>query len=201
MLSENAYILFYAREGTPWCSSLIEQQLCLDLTGSNTSPKSVLDNVDSACPSAVNMDSSEAKETEDAIEGTSSHISCQRKLEEFEISEARDETEGISAQISNSNGPKFHTTVGDSPMVNVSLPLRSSDCHDGVLHDDMLCASPVEEDSCNQVAKKIGRNGDLHPPTPPRSPKPDICSRGLPGKGICSLKNLYIVFSRLNHYH
>jgi ubiquitin carboxyl-terminal hydrolase 36/42 len=71
-------------------------------------------------------------------------------------------------------------------MVDVSVPLGVSDYHDGVLHDEMLCFPPsVEEDNCNQGAEKIEINGDLHSPTPHRSPTPD---KGLPGKRVYSIK-------------
>ncbi|EOA15112.1 hypothetical protein CARUB_v10028485mg [Capsella rubella] len=45
VLSQDAYILFYAREGTPWFSTTFEQlKTVYDATPSNCSPKSVLDN-------------------------------------------------------------------------------------------------------------------------------------------------------------
>ncbi|XP_010441553.1 PREDICTED: ubiquitin carboxyl-terminal hydrolase 21-like [Camelina sativa] len=45
VLSQDAYILFYAREGTPWFASTFEQlKAVFEATPSNFSPKSVLDN-------------------------------------------------------------------------------------------------------------------------------------------------------------
>ncbi|XP_077234308.1 ubiquitin carboxyl-terminal hydrolase 21-like [Tasmannia lanceolata] len=47
VLSQEAYILFYARQGSPWFSSLMEtQQMCLESNSDSTSPKSVLDTTD-----------------------------------------------------------------------------------------------------------------------------------------------------------
>jgi ubiquitin carboxyl-terminal hydrolase 36/42 len=47
VLSQEAYILFYARQGTPWFSSFAESTIpCLNLSRMNTSPKSVLDITD-----------------------------------------------------------------------------------------------------------------------------------------------------------
>ncbi|XP_061958653.1 ubiquitin carboxyl-terminal hydrolase 21-like isoform X2 [Populus nigra] len=178
VLSQAAYILFYAREGTPWCSSLIKpQELCSDPRNSNTSPKSVLDNVNRECIGVGNNKSSETNVIKDAIEATSTHISFERKFEE---SESRVETKGNFAQISPANRPNFHriVSIDETRMVDVSVPLGVSDYHDGVLHDEMLCFPPsVEEDNCNQGAEKIEINGDLHSPTPHRSPTPD---KGLP---------------------
>ena len=56
MLSQEAYVLFYAKHGTPWFSSFIESQKeLLYSTMRNTSPKSVLDNIDtSVSPYLVN---------------------------------------------------------------------------------------------------------------------------------------------------
>ncbi|KAI3707641.1 hypothetical protein L6452_26268 [Arctium lappa] len=52
VLSEEAYILFYTRQGTPSFSNFMETyKLSVDRTLSNTSPKSVLDNVDDHCTS------------------------------------------------------------------------------------------------------------------------------------------------------
>jgi ubiquitin carboxyl-terminal hydrolase 36/42 len=174
VLSQAAYILFYAREGTPWCSSLIKpQEFCLDRSNSNTSPKSVLDNANSECISVADKDSLETSVIKDAVEATSTHIPCEREFEEIV---SRGETEGISFQISCAN------------MVDVSLPHGVSDGHNGVLHDEMLYFPPVEEDYSNQCAEKIGRKGDLRPSAPPRSPTPDIYSGELPGKGVYSIE-------------
>ncbi|XP_019422736.1 PREDICTED: ubiquitin carboxyl-terminal hydrolase 20-like isoform X2 [Lupinus angustifolius] len=47
VLSQEAYILFYAQHGTPWFSSIMESRMqCLDPSIWNTSPKSVLDRVE-----------------------------------------------------------------------------------------------------------------------------------------------------------
>lgn len=53
VLSEEAYILFYARQGTSWFSNFMETyKPSLDPNLSNTSPKSVLENVDHTSTSA-----------------------------------------------------------------------------------------------------------------------------------------------------
>ncbi|KAL8484070.1 hypothetical protein ACS0TY_026678 [Phlomoides rotata] len=53
VLSQDAYILFYAKESTPWFSSFIESQKeFVHSTMWNTSPKSVLDNL---APSPVSL--------------------------------------------------------------------------------------------------------------------------------------------------
>nr|GEX26924.1 ubiquitin carboxyl-terminal hydrolase 20-like [Tanacetum cinerariifolium] len=46
VLQEEAYILFYAKEGTPWFASFMETYKPFLANFSNTSPKSVLENVD-----------------------------------------------------------------------------------------------------------------------------------------------------------
>lgn len=49
MLSQEAYVLFYAKDSTPWFSSFIEtQKEFVNSTIWNTSPKSVLDKVDTS---------------------------------------------------------------------------------------------------------------------------------------------------------
>lgn len=56
VLSQEAYVLFYAKENTPWFSTFIEtQKEFVNSTIWNTSPKSVLDNIDtSVSPSLDN---------------------------------------------------------------------------------------------------------------------------------------------------
>ncbi|XAR54808.1 Ubiquitinyl hydrolase 1 [Bertholletia excelsa] len=52
VLSEEAYILFYARQDTPWFSSFMEtEKLSADTSISKSSPKSVLDHIDYVCTS------------------------------------------------------------------------------------------------------------------------------------------------------
>ncbi|KAE9596940.1 putative ubiquitinyl hydrolase 1 [Lupinus albus] len=71
VLSEEAYILFYAQHGTPWFSSIMEsRKQCLDPIIWNTSPKSVLERVDSSDKSnpiitakVVRDEASESKES------------------------------------------------------------------------------------------------------------------------------------------
>lgn len=58
MLSQEAYILFYAKQGTPWFSNFMETQNPSSIepeTSVNTSPKSVLDNVDRVSTSSSNL--------------------------------------------------------------------------------------------------------------------------------------------------
>ncbi|KAL5099964.1 hypothetical protein RYX36_004291 [Vicia faba] len=68
VLSQEAYILFYARQGTPWYSEFAESTIpSLDLSRMNTSPKSVLDipdGQDKSFPiSKENVEMSEAIES------------------------------------------------------------------------------------------------------------------------------------------
>ncbi|XP_019445309.1 PREDICTED: ubiquitin carboxyl-terminal hydrolase 21-like isoform X2 [Lupinus angustifolius] len=71
VLSQEAYILFYAQQGTPWFSNIMESPLpCLDPSIWNTSPKSVFDRVDSSDKptpiinsSNVIVEASESKES------------------------------------------------------------------------------------------------------------------------------------------
>ncbi|KAJ8538718.1 hypothetical protein K7X08_030014 [Anisodus acutangulus] len=78
VLAEEAYIMFYAKRGTPWFSDFVEmQKTFIDPPISYTSPKSVLDNVDavsitspcmldnhSSDASKSDHEDSESKETE-----------------------------------------------------------------------------------------------------------------------------------------
>lgn len=190
VLSQTAYILFYAREGTPWFSSLIEsQKFCLDPSISNTSPKSVLDNVDRGTlfPGVEKVDNCKVGVTTDTSAETSTQFSCGTTVEEIRMDETKNENEGISAQISYDSGPNLccDEFSGDTPFVDVSVPLGASDCHNVLFHNEKVCGVPsAKEDICKLGANKICQNDDLHRPAPPRSTTPDVNIGELPGKVI-----------------
>ncbi|XP_010434606.1 PREDICTED: ubiquitin carboxyl-terminal hydrolase 20 isoform X1 [Camelina sativa] len=60
VLSQDSYILFYAREGTPWFSSIAEQMQpllpLLEASLANSSPKSVLDSSNGECLSEISYE-------------------------------------------------------------------------------------------------------------------------------------------------
>ncbi|XP_044467196.1 ubiquitin carboxyl-terminal hydrolase 21-like isoform X2 [Mangifera indica] len=73
-LSQDAYILFYAKQGTPWCVSLLEAEKCLD-TFSNLSPKSVLDNMDGGFTHYCRATNAEINESRDTYGGSRQNVS------------------------------------------------------------------------------------------------------------------------------
>ncbi|XP_059444666.1 ubiquitin carboxyl-terminal hydrolase 20 isoform X2 [Corylus avellana] len=188
VLSQEAYILFYAREGTPWFSSLMEAQKPLfDPNIFNTSPKSVLDNADSVCasyPSVAGIINCDANESRNAAEGNSSMFSCGSRQEGVEVNEARDAAAGSSGYLScrskqdelRSNDPKDGT-----PMDYTSTQLGAHTRCDGSYNDEKLCTtSSLGGNSCQKGIDEVKDDG-FHSLTPPGSPSPDKASLASPG--------------------
>ncbi|XP_059656806.1 ubiquitin carboxyl-terminal hydrolase 20-like [Cornus florida] len=154
VLSQEAYILFYAKQGTPWFSSFIEaEKPFFDPNISNTSPKSVLDNVDHNCtlsPNGENSHNFEANETIDTTNGF-----CEESSRESRH-------EGIAQDDSHS--PSMYTPVS----VGVS-----NSCG-GTSEVEKTCAvSPLGENNCSRKSNEL-KNNVITPQTPPRSPSPDL---------------------------
>ncbi|KAE9613302.1 hypothetical protein Lal_00027379 [Lupinus albus] len=109
VLSQEAYILFYARQGTPWFSNIMESPLpCLDPSIWDTSPKSVLDRVDSSDKSTPII---------------TTNIVRDGASESKESSEPNQESVGLKAVKNIIQAP-----VGKGAMLNVST-LVDGDLH------------------------------------------------------------------------
>ncbi|KAA8525876.1 hypothetical protein F0562_007731 [Nyssa sinensis] len=167
VLSQEAYILFYAKQGTPWFSTFMEtQKLFFDHNMSNTSPKSVLDNVDHngtlspSVPSVVNSHRLEIHETKDAADGIPMESSIGLRHERVEVNEA----------------------VDDSHRIYTPVPVAESNSCEGTSCKvgKMCTPSPLGEKNCNLQSVKIKNNANITPQTPPRSPSPDIYAEELP---------------------
>nr|KYP66409.1 Ubiquitin carboxyl-terminal hydrolase 20 [Cajanus cajan] len=105
VLSQEAYILFYAREGTPWFSSIMESQTqCSDPNVLSTSPKSVLDVGDSMCKSnpiiISNIERGGAGEYTDC---PGPQFDCQERHTILEMNDTTNSTHGRGRFISGSN--------------------------------------------------------------------------------------------------
>ncbi|TYI91453.1 hypothetical protein E1A91_D03G193600v1 [Gossypium mustelinum] len=116
VLSQEAYILFYVREGIPWFSTAIEvQKPCTDLGTSDPSPKSVLDNT--VCVSdlqPVNNTDANGYESKVVADETSIQFSRETQLM-LELDESCVVTKGISGPLSESK-PKSIDLSDDSPI-------------------------------------------------------------------------------------
>ncbi|KAK3183017.1 hypothetical protein Dsin_030303 [Dipteronia sinensis] len=200
VLSQDAYILFYSKQGTAWFSSLLEaEKLCLDRNISNLSPKSVLDNMDNDCTtycSVAKANDCEANESRDSAGGSSAQFSCERRPECVEVNEIKDDAEGISACQSSgsrqnvidfngagndapiiSSSVDFNDARNDAPIISSSVTLRANECHDGIFNSEKIHKMPsLEENNCNPGVDKLKSNDAFHPLTPPRSPSPDVYS-------------------------
>lgn len=135
VLSREAYILLYKRKGTLWFSSLIEQpDPCLNSDSSNTSPKSVLENIDNVRPSLAAAESKVNNcETTNASAG-SSGMNPAKFSGEMGVKE-----EAGAYDLGNATSANFHifesAKTKSSPVVNENLRSNDKDgCGDGSHH-------------------------------------------------------------------
>ncbi|XP_057976274.1 ubiquitin carboxyl-terminal hydrolase 21-like isoform X2 [Malania oleifera] len=154
VLSQEAYILFYARQGTHWFSSLMEtQKSCMESNFLGTSPKSVLDNVDnisSFSPSVANIQSPMVND--------------------------RDPTEGRFSSETNP-GIEANGVEPDTCVIHAQTQLEPSACCDRTTSynvEKRSYPSPTGEKIYNQMHDEFRHHVNIHPQTPPRSPSPDI---------------------------
>ncbi|OMO77304.1 Peptidase C19, ubiquitin carboxyl-terminal hydrolase 2 [Corchorus capsularis] len=121
VLSQEAYILFYARQDTPWFSTAIEvQKPCSGSHISDSSPKSVLDNLESEClnPQVNGSADCDVSESKDVAERTSTQFSCETQCE-VKVDEpcVAKETYGLPANESEQE-PKLFDSCNDNPMTD-----------------------------------------------------------------------------------
>jgi ubiquitin carboxyl-terminal hydrolase 36/42 len=162
VLSQEAYILFYAKQGTPWFSNFIEKQKqCIDLAILNTSPKSVFDNVDASTSSSslpLNY--------------------C------GDVNETSDATEEVF--MDTSSGPidgKTDDCEDKENKVPVTVPLASVPSCEAA---ESPSESILRDKNSNQEFVEIKNVADVTPKTPSRSPSPEIYREDPPGKLIYS---------------
>ncbi|XWS62154.1 hypothetical protein CRYUN_Cryun07bG0186600 [Craigia yunnanensis] len=185
VLSQEAYILFYARQCIPWFSTAIElQRPCADPGISDSSPKSVLDNIECASnPQGENSDDCGANESKDVADKTLTQFSCETQFE-VEVDEpcvAAEEISGAPANDSEFHVSKSIDSRDDNPMRDVSRPRGSSNCSDE-FDKNISTVSCLAKNNCNLGVDEAA-NGSGFPWTSSRSQSPDKCQRDTSGCG------------------
>ena len=169
VLRQEAYILFYARQGTPWFSSLMQKQNpCSDPNTSSNSPKSVLDNLDTIStspPPLATVYSHEACETVDAVdEMSATHLAGGGLGDSVQACEDVSVTHSLDAPRS----------------LGVASCSDEATCQ---TQNDLTTSSPRDNDRNQHVIEN--NSSKTHPQTPRRSPSPDIYAEEPAGKRIC----------------
>lgn len=165
VLSQKAYILFYARRGTPWVSSLMEEQ---NMHLHRSLNASVLDNNEGGfIPySGINNVSISDSNQSRVLEETS-----KAEVNESMIHETRDNASGVC-------GSNPCESKGISPQADDLEQAGASNCS-----DEKKCSTPRGViDSQQQGINDDGCDDVFHLLTPPRSPSPDIMPSKSPGK-------------------
>lgn len=181
VLFQDAYILFYAKQGTPWFSTYFETiKPLLDPHSSNTSPKSVLDNVDTrtSYPNHATNCHYDVNGTSDAALDNILESPSRSRDGQVDSINYKDDTQQMSTTL-----PLGVTSPIDDPVheiqdrnvtpgVTTTLPPGTSislkDNCDGM---KVFSPSVLQEYSLNQDDV---RSNDDNPQTPPRSSSPDI---------------------------
>ncbi|KAG8374615.1 hypothetical protein BUALT_Bualt10G0013900 [Buddleja alternifolia] len=167
VLSQEAYILFYAKEGTSWFSSFIEtHKLCVESNIWNTSPKSVLDT--SMSPILQNKISS------DSIEASATTGSKPRAVENNEIKDSGPRHIKLECNRSKDNLHKMPVSVAPfASNSDVSLPEARK----------QFSPTLLEKSNKSQEVGAV-KSSIITPQTPPRSPSPEIYREDPPDAGF-----------------
>ncbi|XP_023736218.1 ubiquitin carboxyl-terminal hydrolase 20 [Lactuca sativa] len=158
VLSEEAYILFYARQGTPWFSNFMETyKPLLDPNLSNTSPKSVLENLDASI-----------------IHSHDTNESCSRSIDnnnKVTVPEAKADCSIKSVAV-----------VPNTPIYvkkeNLPLTLKEYGSNRRVVtptssHNKIHTANPENDPNRRKTTTTFEIEDIFSPSTPPRSPGVD----------------------------
>ncbi|KAL0313601.1 UNVERIFIED_CONTAM: Ubiquitin carboxyl-terminal hydrolase 20 [Sesamum radiatum] len=158
VLSQEAYILFYAKKGSAWFSSFIQtQKLCVDSTVWDTSPKSVLDNVDTSSVSPIFQNKFNGDS--DGVNDTGSE---RKELENNEIKDSRP-VHNESEKGSEYNLDRMSVSVAPADASDVSLPQAHKE------------VSTILLETVNQRQEvRAAEDSQNITQTPMRSPSPEI---------------------------
>ncbi|CAN4128158.1 unnamed protein product [Withania somnifera] len=167
VLSQEAYVLFYAKRGTAWFSDFIEgQKPFIDPSILNTSPKSVLENTDAVRITSPLLPSTQAfrvKEPNDAANESSPSY-----LNKVQDSEGKENVQMTSA----SRSPLGACNVLDSKSSEVDKVASPSVLKDG--SKPVSRVSILKENCSTLDSGSTSRTLYITPEVPPRSPSPEI---------------------------
>lgn len=167
VLSQEAYVLFYAKRGTAWFSDFIEgQKPFIDPSILSTSPKSVLENTDAVCvpsPLLPNAQAFGVKESNGAA-----NESSPSSLNKVHDSDRKENVQMMStptpplgaSNILVSKSREVGKVSSPSVLKDLSKPVSS--------------VSVLKENSSTLTPGSTSRTLYITPDTPPRSPSPEI---------------------------
>ncbi|XLR21624.1 hypothetical protein S83_049524 [Arachis hypogaea] len=173
VLSEEAYILFYARQGTPWLSSIMELMPCTGPNTLNTSPKSVLDIIDNKYTAnpviTANTEGSKVSEPGKFLE-QQFHYSCQKRHELHEINDVGDTSHDCKQSPPRPNCVGFS---GSNVSLNTQMPLPNNaipNIGGSSFNGNSPTDGSPDKNKHSGEAVDIAVNDSFHPLTPPSSP-------------------------------
>lgn len=158
VLSQEAYVLFYVKQGTPWFSSFMEtQKPYIDAIWNDNSPKSVLDNAEGSTSSSSVL------------------LNCGG-----DVIETSDGTEEVFTETC--SGPIGGKTDNSEDKENKALVTNSSACVPSREAVDSASESTLRENISNEGFVEVEVVEDVTTKTPIRSSSPEIYWEDPPGK-------------------
>ncbi|KAJ1395628.1 Ubiquitin specific protease, conserved site [Sesbania bispinosa] len=179
VLSQEAYILFYAQQGTPWFSNIMESQMpCLNPSAMNTSPKSVLDIVDNVYkPDPISTASIVEGEAGESTKFSEQQIdyTCPEGPEFLEINDISDVSLdcGQFPAGSNQESVSLH---GSNDIDALALPEDKAINDIAMLDGNSYTQNgALDKNNCCHEEVNVGENDGFHSLTPPSTPDaPDM---------------------------
>lgn len=167
VLRQDAYILFYAKDGTPWFSSLMEEWKIPESTlVLETSPRSVLDRVDTPCtpyPAFSDAEGSTCNETA----GNSLRISVPTPV----LDKAHSPCTPDPA-FPNFESSTFHESAGTA--LGTTAPFHSGDRFDMVINESRVDGGGSSGDDCrNHGHSELEVDENFDPLTQSESSSPE----------------------------
>ncbi|KAK7407160.1 hypothetical protein VNO78_08839 [Psophocarpus tetragonolobus] len=188
VLSQEAYILFYAQHGTQWFSSIMESQTeCLDPNVMHTSPKSVLDVGDSMSKPNPIIISNTGRGCASESKDSEPQLDQYREENGFlEVNDTNDAAHGSEQLPSRSNQESIElkssrvdaqklfrkkTTLDDRAMCDRNSYINGTRDNKEVVYDNEEVVHDSEE------VVDFGENACFHALTPPNSPPNDASDK------------------------
>lgn len=190
MLSQEAYILFYAKQGTPWFSSLMEtMKASLDPYIPNNSPNSVLDNMDHisiSSPNVSNKTSCEANEASEDGFGIHFDFINGGMHDNVQVSEGKDVSPTFSSPVpQGTDNSSSGTSCNPEKMFLIPEPQGTQNSSRGMScnAEKKISPSVIRDYTRNHNSNELEKSANITLLTPPRSSSPDIYAEEVPSPG------------------
>ncbi|CAA0825472.1 Ubiquitin carboxyl-terminal hydrolase 20 [Striga hermonthica] len=179
VLSQEAYILYYAKEDTPWFSNFVETQeyFSLDSKAWDASPKSVLDRVHTSPLSPI-LENKSSRDCREASHDIGSELSEVDRSNEMK--DGGKLHENLKTNENTDDNPHEKTTFVAQPCAGPSLGKPSPEAQKEVSNTYCEKLNRPSEEEANGTASNHINTPEYHS----RSPSPEIYREDPPDAGF-----------------